>query len=133
MPDKAMKQELLVARPRSPAIHGGDFLPLVNGKIGGAVTPPGHGLEGIGTQHRLRWASENDRYARLAKTGAVPPLSDRSLCLRPAVRRQAQAAFGGRFARLDPGQPPEAWLGIGFRVRSGSPSRGCERRGGYLA
>ena len=26
-------------------------------------------------------------------------------CGRP-IRRQAQAAFGGRFARLDPGQPP---------------------------
>ena len=31
------------------------------------------------------------------------------------------------------GQPPEAWLGIGFRDRSGSPPRGCGRRGGYLA
>jgi hypothetical protein len=37
--------------------------------------------------------------------------------LRSAARRQAQAAFGGRFARLDPRQPPEARLGIGFRDR----------------
>jgi hypothetical protein len=70
---------------------------------------------------------------RQRRAGTVAPLSDQSLCLRSVVRRQAQAAFGGRFARLDPGQPPEAWLGIGFRDRSGSPSRGCVRRGGYLA
>jgi hypothetical protein len=65
-------------------------------------------------------ASEDDRCTAgrgSPRTGAVPPLSDRSLCLRPADRGQAQAAFGGRFARLDPGQPPEAWLGIGFRHR----------------
>ena len=29
--------------------------------------------------------------------------------------RQARAAFGGRFARLDSGHPTEAWLRIGFR------------------
>jgi hypothetical protein len=34
--------------------------------------------------------------------------SDRLLCLRSADRRQAHAAFGGRFARLDPDQPTEA-------------------------
>jgi hypothetical protein len=46
-------------------------------------------------------------------------------------RRQAQAAFGGRSARLDPGQPPEAWLGIGFRDGSRPPSLGWERRAAW--
>ena len=82
-------------------------------------------------------AGERGRSLHAARRGSQRPercpLSDRSLCLRAADRRQAQAAFGGRFARLDPGQPPEAWLGIGFRDRSGSPPRGCGRRGGYLA
>jgi hypothetical protein len=36
------------------------------------------------------------------------PSADRSLCLRPGDQRQAQAACGGRFARLDPGPPAEA-------------------------
>ena len=55
---------------------------------------------------------------RKLETGTLPPVRSRSvLCLRPADRRQAQAAFDSRFGRLDPGQPPEAWLGIGFKVR----------------
>jgi hypothetical protein len=109
--------------------------------VGGAVTPP----ESIRARSRtyfrcLRsgcrraWAIAARRKIATAKDRATShPLSDRSLCLRAADRRQAQAAFGGRFARLDPGQPPEAWLGIGFRDRSGSPPCGCERRGAYLA
>lgn len=74
-------------------------------------------------------ASSAYRWLRQRQVGTLFPVSDRSLCLRTADRRQAQAAFGGRFARLDPGQPSEAWLGIGFRVSSGSPSCGGERCG----
>ena len=45
--------------------------------------------------------------------------------------RQARAAFGGRFARLDSGHPTEAWLRIGFRDEWGLtvfPKSGTGRR-----
>jgi hypothetical protein len=46
------------------------------------------------------------------------PTCDPRLCLRSGGRRQSQAAFGGRYARIDPGLPIEA--GARDRVRDGS-------------
>ena len=40
-------------------------------------------------------------------------LSAARFCLRCRKRRQARAAYGGRFARLDRARGDEAWLGIG--------------------
>jgi hypothetical protein len=51
------------------------------------------------------------RWRSVVAKQVVP--SDSRLCLRRRDRRQAQAVYGGRYARLDPGPADEGWLGIG--------------------
>ena len=96
--------------PSTPRFAAADFLPIVKEK------------SEAGRQPR--------RGARVREGDVVPhPLA--YCAYGRAARRQAQAAFGGRFARLDSGHPTEAWLRIGFRDEWGLtvfPKSGTGRR-----